>query len=62
MTLTHNENTAWADSATDGPACGGLTDFGREVVREMQRIGMLVDLSHVAAERCGPRSTASRRR
>jgi membrane dipeptidase len=49
MTLTHNDNTSWADSATDEPAHGGLTDFGREVVREMNRIGMLVDLSHVAA-------------
>ncbi len=48
MTLTHNENTPWADSATDEPAHGGLTDFGRDVVREMNRIGMLVDLSHVA--------------
>jgi len=48
MTLTHNANTPWADSATDAPAVGGLTEFGREVVREMQRIGMLVDLSHVA--------------
>jgi membrane dipeptidase len=49
MTLTHNDNVPWADSATDEPAAGGLTDFGREVVREMNRIGMLVDLSHVAA-------------
>ena len=48
MTLTHNQNVPWADSATDEPAAGGLTDFGREVVREMNRIGMLVDLSHVA--------------
>jgi membrane dipeptidase len=48
MTLTHNANVGWADSATDEPAAGGLTDFGREVVREMQRLGMLVDLSHVA--------------
>ena len=48
MTLTHNNNTPWADSATDEPVVGGLNDFGREVVREMQRIGMLVDLSHVA--------------
>jgi membrane dipeptidase len=48
LTLTHNRNLPWADSATDVPACGGLTDFGREVVREMQRIGMLVDLSHVS--------------
>jgi membrane dipeptidase len=49
MTLTHNLNLPWADSATDTPAVGGLTEFGREVVREMQRLGMLVDLSHVAA-------------
>src|SRR5215475_10680436 len=49
MTLTHNLNLPWADSATDKPAVGGLTAFGREVVREMQRLGMLVDLSHVAA-------------
>jgi membrane dipeptidase len=49
LTLTHNLNVPWADSATDEPAAGGLTRFGREVVREMQRLGMLVDLSHVAA-------------
>lgn len=48
MTLTHNNNVPWADSATDEPAAGGLTEFGREVVAEMQRIGMLVDLSHTA--------------
>jgi membrane dipeptidase len=48
MTLTHNRNTGWADSATDQPGVGGLSGFGREVVTEMQRIGMLVDLSHVA--------------
>jgi membrane dipeptidase len=48
MTLTHNQNVGWADSATDDPGVGGLNDFGREVVREMQRLGMLVDLSHVA--------------
>jgi membrane dipeptidase len=48
MTLTHNDNVPWADSATDEPAAGGLTDFGREVVAEMQRLGMLVDLSHTA--------------
>lgn len=48
MTLAHFKNNAWADSATDAPAHGGLTDFGKDVVREMQRIGMLVDLSHVA--------------
>ena len=50
MTLTHSQNIAWADSATDEPAAGGLTSFGREVVREMNRIGMLVDLSHVSAD------------
>ncbi|OLT17374.1 membrane dipeptidase [Serinicoccus sp. CUA-874] len=49
LTLTHNHNTPWADSATDEPEHGGLTDLGREVVREMNRLGMLVDLSHVAA-------------
>ena len=48
MTLTHNDNVGWADSATDHPDCGGLSEFGRDVVREMQRLGMLVDLSHVA--------------
>ncbi len=49
MTLTHNDNIPWADSATDEPAVGGLSAFGRAVVREMNREGMLVDLSHVAA-------------
>jgi len=48
MTLTHWTTTRWADSATDEPRHGGLTAFGREVVREMNRLGMLVDLSHVA--------------
>jgi membrane dipeptidase len=48
MTLTHNFNVGWADSATDKPDVGGLSDFGREVVREMERLGVLVDLSHVA--------------
>ena len=48
MTLTHNQNVGWADSATDIPDVGGLSPFGRDVVREMQRLGMLVDLSHVA--------------
>jgi len=48
LTLTHNANVGWADSATDEPRAGGLSEFGRDVVREMQRIGMLVDLSHVA--------------
>ncbi|OON73043.1 dipeptidase [Streptomyces tsukubensis] len=49
LTLTHNDNTPWADSATDEPGVGGLSTFGVEVVREMNRTGMLVDLSHVAA-------------
>jgi membrane dipeptidase len=48
MTLTHSKNDDWADSATDQPRHGGLTRFGEEVVREMNRLGMLVDLSHVA--------------
>ena len=48
LTLTHNRNVPWADSATDEAVAGGLTAFGREVVAEMQRLGMLVDLSHVA--------------
>jgi membrane dipeptidase len=48
MTLTHAKNTAWADSATDDARAGGLTAFGEEVVREMNWLGMLVDLSHVS--------------
>ena len=50
MTLTHNANVGWADSATDTAQAGGLTDFGRDVVREMRRLGMLVDLSHVSPD------------
>jgi membrane dipeptidase len=49
LTLTHARNTAWADSATDKPQVGGLTDEGRAVVAECERLGILVDLSHVAA-------------
>jgi len=48
MTLTHSRNVPWADSATDAPQHDGLTEFGRKVVREMNRLGMLVDLSHVS--------------
>jgi membrane dipeptidase len=48
LTLTHNENVPWADSATDEPVLGGLSGFGRDVVREMNRLGMFVDLSHVS--------------
>ncbi len=50
MTLTHNHNVSWADSATDDRVLGGMNDFGRDVVREMNRIGMIVDLSHVSTE------------
>jgi membrane dipeptidase len=50
MTITHSKNTAWADSATDNPAHHGLTPFGKEVIREMNRLGMLVDLAHVSEE------------
>lgn len=48
VTLTHNNNTSWADSAAEDPAVDGLDDVGRAIVREMQRIGVLADLSHVA--------------
>ncbi|WP_135212253.1 dipeptidase [Vitreimonas flagellata] len=50
MTLTHGQNTDWVDSATAEPQHGGLTPFGEDVVREMNRVGMLVDLSHVSAD------------
>ena len=48
MTLTHSVNDEWADSSTDKPAHNGLTDFGKDVLREMNRQGMMVDISHVA--------------
>ena len=48
MTLTHSSNTDWADASTDSLVHGGLTPFGEEVVREMNRLGMLVDISHVS--------------
>lgn len=48
LTLTHGSNTPWADSATDQPRVGGLSAFGREVVRECNRLGVMADLSHVA--------------
>ena len=50
MTLTHSDTLDWADSATDDARHGGLSPFGEEVVREMNRLGMLVDLSHVSPE------------
>ncbi len=50
MTLTHSQNVPWADSCTDEPVSYGLSEFGREVVREMNRLGMLVDLSHVSPD------------
>jgi membrane dipeptidase len=50
MTLTHGSNVPWADSGTDTPKLGGLSRFGEEVVREMNRVGMLVDLSHTSPE------------
>jgi len=48
MTLTHSGNDEWADSSTDKPVHNGLTDFGKEVVREMNRLGVMVDISHVS--------------
>jgi len=48
MTLTHSGNDEWADSSTDAPVHNGLTDFGKDVVREMNRLGMVVDISHVS--------------
>ncbi len=50
MTITHSRNTPWADSATDTPVNNGLNAFGEQVIREMNRIGMLVDLSHVSPD------------
>jgi len=59
LTLTHNCAHDWADSATDEPLHGGLSDFGVEVVRELNRLGMLVDLSHTSAEVMRQASEAS---
>jgi membrane dipeptidase len=50
LTLSHNDNVPWADSATDQPVLGGLNDFGEQVVHELNRLGLLVDLSHVSAD------------
>ena len=60
MTLTHADSNDWADSATDTARHGGLTDFGRAVVVEMNRLGMLVDISHVSADTMRQAVTASR--
>ncbi|HET9459447.1 MAG TPA: dipeptidase [Sphingomicrobium sp.] len=60
MTLTHNQTTEWADAGTDEPRHGGLSPFGLDVVREMNRLGMLVDLSHVAPETMKDAIAASR--
>lgn len=57
MTLTHSKSLKWADSATDDPICGGLNEFGEAVIKEMNRVGMLVDLSHVSPE-CMEKSLA----
>lgn len=50
MTLTHSESLSWADSCTDKPKANGLSEFGKEVLREMNRLGMLVDISHVSPQ------------
>ena len=50
MTLCHNETLEWVDAATDAPKNGGLSDFGRDVLREMNRLGMIIDLAHTSAE------------
>jgi membrane dipeptidase len=60
MTLTHSKNNDWADSATDDPAHDGLTPFGKAIVREMNRIGMIVDLSHVSPKTMHDALTVSR--
>ena len=62
MTLTHSDTLDWADSATDEARHGGLSAFGEEIVREMNRLGMLIDLSHVSAETMKrPRRSSHRR-
>lgn len=60
MTLTHSRNIDWADSSTDGPATQGLSDFGRQVIAEMNRIGMIVDLSHTSPATARAAIAASR--
>ncbi|WP_315760353.1 dipeptidase [Sphingomonas sp. Y38-1Y] len=60
LTLTHTKNVGWADSGTDVPEVRGLTDFGRQVIAEMNRIGMIVDLSHTSSATAMAAITASR--
>lgn len=60
LTLTHTKNTAWADAAGDSPQHGGLTPFGEAVVRELNRLGMMVDLSHVSDDTMRAALRASR--
>ena len=60
MTLTHNRNVEWADSATDQPAHNGLTAFGKQVIHEMNRLGMIVDVSHVSDKVFSDTLSASR--
>jgi membrane dipeptidase len=60
MTLTHSKNNDWADSATDDPVHDGLTPFGRAIVREMNRLGMMVDLSHVSPKAMHDALTATK--
>ncbi len=62
MTLTHSDTLDWCDSATDEEKHGGLTPFGEEVVREMNRLGMLVDISHVSDDAMKQTMSVSRRR
>lgn len=60
MTLTHSDSLNWADSCSDQARCGGLSEFGKEVVLEMNRLGMIVDLSHVSEETMQAALTVSR--
>ncbi len=61
MTLTHGETLDWADSATDKPRHGGLTPFGEQVVQEMNRLGMFVDISHVSVDTTSGKNIPTRK-